>query len=877
MGHYPIMRACLALLSLALLAATDEAPSSPPIDLGVTEETGTVLGQIDVTLTGEPEALAQVGPGSFELWVGGRKVERFLADGLCPAADPVASTVGPSTERVEPPRHPATWILYFDQPHLTFAGRARAIRLARESLPHILRPGDRAAILSNAGGLATVHPMTEDLSALLASLDRLEKDRKQFDVYANQEDSRVACFSPNSADVCPEAVPELQTDIITMVNRFVSEERWRMQRDLSRLSMAIGQLSDVQQPKGVLYFADTTRRNPGDHYLSFLSDRMVAQLGWSFGGELAFDRVLRQAAALGIRFYTVEAQALQGSSIRLRHAQGTLQSMAAETGGRAFVNGVSAKRLVSGLAEDRGCLWLLSFDPEGLRRDVALPVRVDVDVPGVKVQARGLTVIRSHSRAVTDRLLAHFATATEGPSPLRAVFVPLAWKNGRYSTLLQVVAPPTSLPTATWDLGASVVATERVVAETSARTGVAAAGVPVALETIVELKPGPFEMVAVAREITTEKVFSSRTEGTWPDPEDALAEIVQPVVLQPGPGAFTRDGQIRKSGSLVHGKDDPLDASRPTALVALVCRSKMVKTPLDVTRVLEGASPVEFPSLALDLKDERCGQVRDMIPAKTLDRGGTGTGSWCGRRAPSSAPARRVSWCPSPERPAARPQRPLVGCRKRRLKREHSSHMRIGVALLSLTFLAADREPPTPPPARSQRLRGDGDGAGSDRRHPPRKARSTGEGPPRQLRALGERPQGRARACGRSLPRHPPAIGQWRGSPGAGDERSVASSGDVDPVLRSTAPHAPRPRPRHPDGTRIAPRHPAAWGPGLHRLERQDPQDRAAHDGRSPGAAGLARPAGEGSHPARDLRLGGRRARGMRDRGKGESICSDRR
>ena len=47
----------------------------------------------------------------------------------------------------------------------------------------------------------------------------------------------------------------------------------------------------------------------------------------------------------------------------------------------------------------------------------------------------------------------------------------------------------------------------------------------------------------------------------------------------------------------------------------------MVKTPLDVTRVLEGVSPVEFPPLTLDLKDERCGQVRDMIPAKTLGPG----------------------------------------------------------------------------------------------------------------------------------------------------------------------------------------------------------------------------------------------------------------
>jgi len=342
----------------------------------------------------------------------------------------------------------------------------------------------------------------------------------------------------------------------------------------------------------------------------------------TIGGELPFDRIVKEAAAMGIRFYTVEAQPLQDSSVRVHDAQSTLQSLAAETGGKAFINGVTAKRVVTGIKEDLGCVWLLSFDPQGLPTDTALPVRVELDVPKVKVRARGQTVILSAKERVTNRLLAHFAVETESQaSPLRAAFVPLAWKEGRYSALLQVVAPPTSLAGATWDLGASVVGSEKIAAETSARTKVGGSNVAVALESVVEMKPGPFELVAVARELTTDKVFSSRTEGTWPDPEDSLAEIVQPVVLQPGPGAFTRDGQIRKSGSLVHGKDDPLDASRPTALVALVCRSKMVKTGLDVTRVLEGASPVEFPPLALDLGAERCGQVRDMIPAKTLGPG----------------------------------------------------------------------------------------------------------------------------------------------------------------------------------------------------------------------------------------------------------------
>ena len=594
-------------LWLVLLLSAPE--SSPPLDLDVHEETGAALAQIDVTLTGPAEALARVRPESFALWVGDRRVEHLLVDGSC-----LTAAEGPAP----PPQvRPVTWLLYFDQPHLTIAGRARSIQLARDVLPEILRNGDRALIVSNARSLVTVQPMTSELKGLLAGLDRLEKDQTQFDSYAAYEPARLREVA---------STPLLHRPSI--IRRFAAEERWQAKRDFHRLSTVLGSLADADPPKAVLYFADTTRRNPGAHYADFLSWRGGSALGF-FPGELEQDpatldilQVTRQAAAFGIRFYTVEPQALQGTSTRLRDAQGALQWLARETGGQAFVNGASVDRIVTGVRKDQACGWLLSFDPEGLARDRTLTVRVEIDVPHVKIRTRGQIEFQSATQRRTDRLLGQFALGTEaGASPLRAALVPLAWKDGEYSALLQVVAPPTSLPGVTWDLGASVVAAERIAAQTSARTKIDGANVAVALESVVALRPGPFELVAVAREVTTDKVFSSHTEGTWPSPEDALAEVVQPVVLQPGPGAFTRDGQIRKSGSLVHGKDDPLDASRPTALVALVCRSKMVKTPLDVTRVLEGVSPVEFPPLTLDLKDERCGQVRDMIPASTLGPG----------------------------------------------------------------------------------------------------------------------------------------------------------------------------------------------------------------------------------------------------------------
>ncbi|HET9300096.1 MAG TPA: hypothetical protein VFO11_09125, partial [Candidatus Polarisedimenticolaceae bacterium] len=383
-----------SLLFVALLAAQQEPPPSSPLDLGVTEETGTALAQIDVTLTGPPEALALVRQGSFQLWVGGKKFETFTADGVCPAA--TARAKGKAEEATPAPEgasaaRPASWLLYFDQWHLTQSGRARAIQLAKDTLPQILGKGDQAAIISNGRSLVTVQPVTEDLPTLLAALTRLEKDSSQFESFANDEEWKVqSILDPHQAGAGSDQTTLDQ--MLNMIKRYSEEERWRTQRDLARLGMVIGRMADVDSPKAVLYFADTTRRNAGDHYLSFLSASTVAkaaqagnqqagslqtQAGLHIGGELPFDRIVKQAAALGVRFYTVEAQPLQDSSVRVHDAQSTLQSLAAETGGKAFINGVTPKRMIAGIKDDLGCMWLLSFDPTGLATDTALPVRIE--------------------------------------------------------------------------------------------------------------------------------------------------------------------------------------------------------------------------------------------------------------------------------------------------------------------------------------------------------------------------------------------------------------------------------------------------------------------------------------------------------------------
>ena len=564
----------LSFVTAILLAATPE--SAPPVDVGVTEETGTTLGQVDVTLSGPPEALARVGAQSLRLRVGNRDVEHVIADRLCAAADP----------EIAESQRPTTWVLFFDNPRLTLGGRTRAIQMAREALPQILGPGDRAAIVSNEDHLYTLQRWTSDPDRLRAGLDLMnEKDPLRPDPLGRSGPRRLYHGSPTF-----------------------------LRADLSRLAVVLGSFADVPPPKALIYFADVFVLPAADH--TTLSSSARASL--LDNGVLTFDSVVRQAAALGIRFYPVEPKPLMGDS----ETQRSLRMMAAETGGRAFVNGVTTERIVSGVREDRSCMWLLSFDAAQFPRDTFLPVSVSVDVPGVTVHARTQALVQSTSERIKNRLLARFALDLDStPAALQAGVVPLGWKDGKYRARIQVVAPATPLPSSTWDLGASMVIRDKVVAETSARATVADAEVPLALEEEVDVRPGAYELVAVARETTTDQIVSSRHQGTWPDPDTARATVVQPTVLQKTEAAFTGDGQVGMVGRIVHGEDDWLDPTRSTNLVALVCRGKKVQSAFVVERAVVGAHSVPFPALTLDLGDERCGQISDVIPAHVLTAG----------------------------------------------------------------------------------------------------------------------------------------------------------------------------------------------------------------------------------------------------------------
>ena len=132
-------------------------------------------------------------------------------------------------------------------------------------------------------------------------------------------------------------------------------------------------------------------------------------------------------------------------------------------------------------------------------------------------------------------------------------------------------------------------------------------------------KPGPFQLTLVAHDNVTDMLGTARVEGSWPDPRDG-AGMGPIAVLQPATGVFVRDGEVRRSGSLGQAEQGLLRSDLQTAMIGLVCRGPGVNE-LRVERSLVGDAATEFPPMEIAFGEERCTQVRDLIPAGTMTEG----------------------------------------------------------------------------------------------------------------------------------------------------------------------------------------------------------------------------------------------------------------
>lgn len=640
--------AALVLAALVATCARGESPEPEPAATDLVETAAARLAQIDMTVTGPPEWIGTLTAEDFALWVNFRRLRSFRLDRSCtpPSVDRPQPPAPAADRASEPAPGTGSYLLYFDQTHLTLGGRAEALHIARELADELVAAGHRVMVVSDTSRLTVVQGLTASPEALRAALDRLEDDPTQWDAWASGEDLRVDEVTQrlNNASGLAGA--------LNLARLHQKEERWRAEKSLRRLQLALSKLSTIDRPKAVVYFADTMRSNAGEHYLSFFSDGLM-RTGVALGrmrsdslmATLPFDAVVNEASAQGIRFYAIQARGLvtpgdrvmmsgsavaatgkhgQSSRVRLSDAENTLANLATETGGQAFLHGAPPSRIARRLLEDAACVYLASFDTTELPQDVPLRVTAKLRRSGATLRVRGRLVVQSPAARLSGRLLAAFADAGQGEAiGVQAQLVPTGFADGVYTALLQVRVPGTSLLGASWDLGVSIVGKARVVHDSAGKIKVARSGVPAVLEREVRLEPGSYELVSVAHETTSGLVLSGLTRVDWPDPDRRSATIGPLSLLQPATAAFDRSGRTRGKGSVALSAGDPVDRGLPVAVVGLVCRGRRPQPELHARRSVVGQQASEFPALNVQFGADRCVQFRDILPAEKLR-----TGSW---------------------------------------------------------------------------------------------------------------------------------------------------------------------------------------------------------------------------------------------------------
>jgi hypothetical protein len=444
-------------------------------------------------------------------------------------------------------------------------------------------------------------------------------------------------------------------------------------RSTERLAIAVGALAEAPAPKALVYFGDSLRQTAGLHYLHLIpcgsedktveasSAGSVGRVG-GFGGPTAnndtlhqiartemvpsaaaeFDALINEALARGVHFFTIQAEGLvvyTGDSLRQyagnhyihiskwnaerhRAAQDALAGLAAETGGEAFLGGASNKYIADRIESRSSCRLLLSFPPGDLPRDKAMSVALELHVPKVKIRTQGRLVVPSPASIEQSRLLTAFVDpASSDDGSLRALLIPRGGDGKTWKAGVQLRLRPTGLPDNSAELGASVVRRDKVTSHFASSIATSSGSRAMVMEKSLDIAPGPFAVVAVARDLKRGDIGSSRVEADWPNPVKSMAAIAPIAVLQDGQAAMTTDGKVSSSGALAREVDEMLDPTANVTLSSVVCRGAKTTSAILVDRWIEGGVANEFAAMTIAPTAAPCVQTIDVLSAGRLRPG----------------------------------------------------------------------------------------------------------------------------------------------------------------------------------------------------------------------------------------------------------------
>jgi len=413
--------------AILLLALPGLAQETPPATF--TESVEVRVVDVDVVvLDRDGHPVRGLGRDDFELLEDGVPVEisNFLAyeEGEPAPAPPLpyGSATEPTRPVEEPtPPPPLTWVVYLDQGGVDPGPRSDLLRQVDSFLAGSVRRGDRQLVATFDGAsLKLLCPLSDDLSATRAALDRLRRQKG----FASRIDGQRATLRRQILQVDPGArgAGDEAVQLLAEIDRLADQEVLQTRAAVSAARDLFSILQGVEGRVAVLWAGAGLEQEPGES----LYRLWESKFGSTFGRNLSerqldttradlvreLPRLLDAANSGRFTLFTIQAGVRGGSGFSaedpglvggsapvssdtadLRGAS-ALAALATATGGRTFLAAPDLVRRLDAARSDLVTYYSLGYHPTG-------------DEPGrrrrleVRVRRAGLRVL--HRAEVTDR------------------------------------------------------------------------------------------------------------------------------------------------------------------------------------------------------------------------------------------------------------------------------------------------------------------------------------------------------------------------------------------------------------------------------------------------------------------------------------------
>lgn len=327
--------------------------------------------------------------------------DRLAAGSRSEEAQLAAARGGASGKGTPVPMDRGRVIMFFlDDYHLSNSSMGQVRKLLRSFINREMRQNDQALVASASGQLGFLQQLTDSKAVIIAAMDRLR---------SQQSMAMTSAEYPPMSEYHAFQVQNHDTDVLNFFIDALIKENPQLSRQTAS-EMVRNRASQILQDSGSIttrtlsgfkQFIDGTAALASRKIVFFISDGFLIDRSTSDN----YDRIQRISAAAarsGAVIYSMDARGLaaglpdasmvvaadptgrltRSGTGEVRASQDVLNSMASDTGGRAFFNTNSMATAVTTALKETSIYYLLAWRPETEEQRNPKFRRIEVSIVG---------------------------------------------------------------------------------------------------------------------------------------------------------------------------------------------------------------------------------------------------------------------------------------------------------------------------------------------------------------------------------------------------------------------------------------------------------------------------------------------------------------